>query len=58
MVYLRGIKLTANRLDELHKIAHKVVLSKSWYNPDPFPHYTVICPFKQDKIKKLLEKGK
>ena len=62
MIYLKGIHLTADSTEELHRFASRIVLGRSWFHPTPFPHYDIICPHKQERayqaIEKILEKKK
>lgn len=58
MITLKGIVLSSddNDIDELHRFAAKIVLSKSWFNLHPYPHYTVICPFRQQRAIDIFER--
>lgn len=49
MVYTDGIHLVADELDELHRFARNITLSKCWFhNPrgKNHPHYDIICAHK------------
>lgn len=47
MIYTDGIHLVADSLQELHKFAYEITLSKCWFHNrrGKFrPHYDIICP--------------
>jgi len=58
MVNLKGIHLFASTLEELHEVAARFVISKSWYSSEPSPHYEIVNPHKAEEIIKYLEKHK
>lgn len=43
---LEGIHLKSENKEELHKMAHKYGISKSWLHTHPEVYYDIICPFK------------
>lgn len=46
MIKLEGVHLKASSLEELHKFAARIVVSKSWFHLLPEPHYDIINSFK------------
>ena len=46
MIKLEGVHLKASNIEELHKFAARIVVSKSWFHFLPEPHYDIISPFK------------
>ena len=56
MIKLTGIHLSASNTEELHEIAKKFVISKSWFSSTPSPHYQIVNPHKADEIVKYIEK--
>lgn len=58
MVYIEKIKLrsSSNNAEELHRFAAKIVVSKSWFNMEPYPHYTLVCPYRYDRAFDLIER--
>lgn len=57
MIRLKDINLTADSLDELHRIARRFVISKTWYDYER-QCYDVICPHKIDIIINYIERKK
>lgn len=54
MLKIEGIHLMASSMEELHEVAAKFVISKSWYSSTPVPHYTLIHPLKLEEIAKYI----
>ena len=44
MVYLEGIKLRSDKIEDLHRFARRIGLSKTWFQVEPFRHYQVVNP--------------
>lgn len=58
MVWIKGIHLMASTTDELHEVASKFVISKSWFSLEPTPHYEIVIPSKLDEIARYIGKQK
>lgn len=58
MLKLQGIHLIGDKEEELHELARKFIISKSWYSSTPQPNYTILWPSKYDEIYKYLNKKK
>lgn len=55
-IWMKGIWLEAHSLGELHEMAGRFVISKSWYSSWPSPHYEIVSPHKMDDIMKYIER--
>ncbi len=58
MIELKGIHLIGDKQEELHELARKFVISKSWFSSTPYAHYEIVWPSKLDEIEKYLRKHK
>ncbi len=50
--------MTADSVSELHEIAAKFTISKSWFALEPTPHYEVISAHKWEEVNKYIEKNR
>lgn len=57
-IWMKGIHLMASDDEELHEVARKFVISKSWYSSTPSPHYEIVNPLKMEEIVKYIERKK
>ena len=55
---LKGIHLISDDVDELHELARKFLISKSWFSSTPYLHYMIVWPSKLFEIEKYLNKKK
>ncbi len=58
MVEMKGIHLCATEEQELHEVASKFLVSKSYFSSTPYPHYEVINGLKHEEITRWIEKSK
>lgn len=58
MTYMKGIHLEASSLEELHEVAGRFVISRSWFSSTPTPHYEIVSVHKMEEIMKFIERKK
>jgi len=58
MIELRGIHLISSEREELHELANKFMISKSWFSSTPYLHYEIVYPLRLVEIEKYLNKKK
>lgn len=57
MIYIDGVQMIGDTVEELHQFARKIVLSKCWFHNtriNQHAHYDVIC---SHKLNRALELG-
>lgn len=55
MLKIKGIHVIGE-VEELHEVANKFLVSKSWYSSTPYPHYEIVIPSKLEEIARYVEK--
>ena len=55
---VKGIHLIGDNEEELHEVANKFLISKSWFSSEPKPHYEIVYPSKLEEIARYVNKKK
>lgn len=53
---VKGIHLIGDNKEELHEVAAKFMISKSWFSSQPYLHYEIVYPYKRLEIEKYIKK--
>lgn len=56
MIKIEGIHLVGDNQEELHEVANKFLISKSWFSSQPYLHYEIVYPLKLDDIARYIRK--
>ena len=57
MITIKGIHVLGEP-EELHELAKKFLISKSWYSSSPTPMYSVVYPYKLQELTRYVSKKK
>lgn len=55
---VKGIHLIGDNEEELHEVANKFLISRSWFSSKPKPHYEIVYPSKLEEIARYVNKKK